>query len=159
MNIAGILGSHDLFKALSMDEINHLVETASVKSYKATETIFKFEQTGAHLFLLVEGSVSLRLPSPVGEPTLVISKVGKGEVFGLSPLLGSTQYTAEGYCESDAEVVAMEARPFNSFLLQNSRTGVLFMSEVANIYFTRYIEVLKNLQGIVHQIPLLAQAR
>lgn len=155
MNIAGILGSHDLFKALSMDEVNHLVEASSAKSFKAGEQIFRHEQTGAHVFLLVEGRVSLRLPSPVGEPTLVISKIDKGEVFGLSPLLGSTQYTAEGYCESAAEVVAMEAEPFRRFLLQNSRTGVLFMNEVAHIYFTRYMDVLKNLQGIVHQIPLL----
>ena len=29
------------------------------------------------------------------------------------------------------------------------------MSQVARIYFTRYINVLKNLQAVVSQIPLI----
>ncbi|MEW5995649.1 MAG: hypothetical protein AB1744_14820, partial [Candidatus Zixiibacteriota bacterium] len=69
--------------------------------------------------------------------------------------LDSDRYTATAQCAELAEVLAIEAKPFRELLRTNCPVGFQIMSQVAHVYFTRYINVLKNLQDVVSQIPLI----
>lgn len=146
---------HDLFRALNVEETNQISGFSSTKKYAANETIFKLGGFGHHVYMLLEGAVYLRLPSKPEEFSLVVSRIEKGELFGLSPLLGSPRYTASAECSEASEVLCIEAKPFRELLQNNCPVGFHIMSQVAQIYFTRYIDVLKNLQGVVSQIPLI----
>ena len=155
MSIDRMLKGHDLFRSLTVEEANQLSGFSSVKKYEANETVFKYNGLGLHVYMLMEGSVYLRLPASPPDFSFVISKIEKGELFGLSPLLGSERYTAEAQCNEASEVLSIEAKPFRELLQKNCPVGFQIMSQVADIYFTRYISVLKNLQGVVNQIPLI----
>ena len=101
------------------------------------------------------GSVDLQLPSQHHDYSLSITKIEQGELFGLSPLLGSERYTASAQCMEDSELLLIEAKPFQDVLNDNCIIGMSIMRKVAHIYFNRYMNVLKNLQEIAGQISLI----
>ncbi len=155
MSINRILKGHELFRSLNLDEANEVSRFSSVKNYRTGEIIFKHNDVANHVYMLMTGSVRLRLPAAPQDFSLVISKIEKGELFGLSPLLDSPRYTATAQCSEETEVLLIEAKPFRELLRRNCPTGFNIMNQVAHIYFSRYIDILKSLQGVVNQISLI----
>jgi len=155
MSVGKMLKGHDLFASLSVEEMNQISNLASSKTYAADETIFKYNGAGSHVYMLMSGSVYLRLPANAPDFSFVISKIEMGELFGLSPLLDSPRYTSTAQCTEECEVLAIEAKPFRELLRNNHLVGFNIMNQVAHIYFSRYIAVLKNVQSILNQIPLI----
>ncbi len=95
------------------------------------------------------------LPASPEEFRIIVSNVARDDLFGLSPLLGSERYTLEARAVEASQVLAIEAKKFRGLLENNCTAGFTIMSEVAEAYFTRYIEILKRFQSIVSQIPLI----
>ncbi|UCD17866.1 MAG: cyclic nucleotide-binding domain-containing protein [Candidatus Zixiibacteriota bacterium] len=155
MSIGKMLRGHDIFQSLNLDETNEISSFSSVKKYRADETVFAFNDPAGHVYMLMAGSVYLRLPAKSSDLSLVISEVEKGELFGLSPLLDSPRYTATALCSETTELLSIEAKPLRELLKRNSHVGFNVMNQVAHIYFTRYINVLRNLQGVVSQLSLI----
>jgi CRP-like cAMP-binding protein len=155
MSVDRILKGHDLFQSLSVEEANKLSGFSSVKKYEAGERVFDLDGQATHVYMLMSGSVRLVLPASPADLSFAISEIEKGELFGLSPLLGSSRYTSTAHCAEASEVLTIEARPFRELLQKNCPVGFDIMSQVAHIYYSRYIGVLKNLQAVVSQIPLI----
>ena len=93
--------------------------------------------------MLMKGAVDLRLPAESHDFSLVISKIEKGELFGLSALLDSPRYAASAQCSEPTELLSIEAKPFRELIRRNHIVGFNGMTQVAHIYYTRYIEVLR----------------
>lgn len=155
MGVDTILKGHDLFQSLKVDEAHALSGFSSVKQFLADDIIFQYNDPATHVYMLMTGSVYLRLPANPQGFSLVISKIEKGELFGLSPLLDSERFTATAQCIKDTEVLSIEAKPFRELLRTNCPVGFNVMSLVADIYFSRYIDVLQNLQDTVSRISLV----
>jgi len=155
MSADDTLKGHDLFRSLSVEEAHRLSGFSAKRRYEAGDTIFKCEQAGDHVYMLMKGTVNLRLPSEPADYGIVASKVKVGELFGLSPLLDSPQYTTTAQCTEATEVLAIEAQPFRELLRNNCPVAIDVLNRVARIYFARYLDVLKNLQAVVNQIPLM----
>ena len=155
MSIDGVLKGHDLFRSLNFDQAHLISEFSAMRSLNQGESIFRYDSPASHIFMLIDGSISLRLPAKSQDFNLVISNIQKGELFGLSPLLGSQRYTATAICNSASEVLFIEAKPFLELLMNNCPVGFNVMNRVAHIYFTRYIKLLENLQGVVSQVSLI----
>jgi len=155
MSIDKVIKGHDLFRSLTIDETHRISNFSSMKKYHPDEFIFKYGGVGSHIYMLMEGLVYLRLPANPPEFSFIISKIEKGELFGLSPLLDSPRYTASAQCMEATEVLVIEAQPFRDILINNCPVGFDIVNRVAHIYFTRYIEVLKSIQGVLGQISLI----
>lgn len=155
MSINGILNGHDLFRSLGVDQTHAISNFSSVKQCRAGEIIFSYNDPGGHVYMLIDGAVSLQLPAGPHDFGLVVSKIEKGELFGLSPLLDSPRYTTTAKCTADTEILSIEAIPLRQLLTDNCLVGFNIMNQVAHIYFNRYLNVLKNLQGVVGQIALI----
>ena len=145
-----ILKGHDVFASLNVDEISTLSTFSSVETFSAHDVIFETDQSATHFYILMEGLVYLQLPDDLPEFSVPISKVVKGELFGISPLLKSPCYTSTARCYEDTRVLAVEAKPFLEILQQNCRVGVGIITRVAHIYFTRYVDLIKRFQNVVN---------
>ncbi len=156
MSVANVLRGHELLKNLAMEEIDKISRFSERKKYKKGDTIFLHGEASAHVYILLKGRVLLRLPAKPEEFRIVIARIAEGELFGLSPLLGSEKYTAEAQCAEDSEVLAIDAQQLRALLQEDCVAGFCIMGEVAHAYFTRYIKLLGRLQGIVTQIPVSA---
>jgi len=152
MSIAKMLKGHDLFQSLSFEEVETISSFAGLKEYEENETIFQSGVPATHFFVLQKGQVKLRLPAKAHEASLVVGRIGEGDVFGLSPLLGSGSNTTTAQCTEPTTVLAIEAEPLRSVLEANSPVGLRIMSTLAQAYFTRYVETLKRLQKVVNEV-------
>ena len=144
-----ILKGHDVFASLTVDEMHDLSAFSSVKEFRELEVIFESNQEASHFYILMDGVVYLQLSGNLPEFSIPISKVEKGELFGISPLLQSPRYTLTAQCYKDARVLAVEAKPFRELLRQNRLAGVDIITRIANIYFTRYLDLIKRFQNVV----------
>ena len=144
-----VLKGHDVFASLTVDEIHDLSAFSSVKEFRELDVIFENNQEASHFYILMDGSVYLQLPGNLPEFSIPISKVEKGELFGISPLLRSPRYTSTAQCYKDTRVLAVEAKPFLELLHQNRLAGVDIITRIANIYFTRYLDLIKRFQNVV----------
>ncbi|MFC1561645.1 cyclic nucleotide-binding domain-containing protein [candidate division KSB1 bacterium] len=149
-----ILKGHDLFASLNVNEMHKLSSFSSVKEFKKHEMVFEYNQSGSHFYILMEGLVYLQLPANPPEFNLTLSKIQKGELFGISPLLKSPRYTSSAQCFKDAKVLSVEAKPFRNLLQMNCSAGMDIINRVAHIYFTRYLDLITRLQNVVGQITL-----
>jgi len=86
---------------------------------------------------------------------MIISKVEPPYLFGLAPLMGGERYTVTAECAQECEVLAIETKPLQAMLQENPLVGFLVMSAVAKAYSERYMEMLKRLQSILNQIPVI----
>jgi CRP-like cAMP-binding protein len=155
MTVDTVLKGHDLFRSLTVDETHSIGSFSSVKRFEKDEAVFQRNDPAGHVFMLMAGSVGLHLPASMADVSFVVSKIEKGELFGLSPLLDSQRYTASARCLEKTELLSIEAAPFRELLRSNQPVGFNIMNRVAHIYFSRYMSVLENLQGVVGQISLI----
>jgi len=152
MSTDTMLKGNELFQALSVEEVDRISALSSVKEFSTNDMIFVHDRPGTHIYVLMDGLVYLQLPSAIPEFNLSITKIQKGELFGLSPLLDSPRYTASAKCFTRTKVLAIEAKPVREILQQNYLVGMKVMGRVSRIYFNRYINLLKRLQETVSQI-------
>ena len=144
-----VLRGHDLFASLNVDEIDRVSSFSTVREFGEREVIFKSSQAASHFYILMDGLVYLQLPGALPEFSIPISKVEKGELFGISPLLKSPQYTSTARCFKDTKVLAVEAEPFRELLRHNCVAGMDIITRIGHIYFTRYLDVIGRLQAVV----------
>jgi CRP-like cAMP-binding protein len=78
--------------------------------------------------------------------------MGKGDIFGLSPLMGADRYMTTAKCGEDSNVLAVEIVPFRKLLDDNPRVGLHMMEVMARAYFSRYVDTLGRIQGIVNDL-------
>ncbi|MBW2279003.1 MAG: cyclic nucleotide-binding domain-containing protein [Deltaproteobacteria bacterium] len=155
MSVTGMLKGHDLFRALTPKELDQVSSFSAVRNFEKDQTVFDLDQRSSHVFQVLEGEIYLQLPGALPEFNIIVSQVERGELFGLSPLLGSSRYTASARCINRCSVLAIEAEAFRRLLQENALVGFHIMSRVADTYFHRYVEVVKNLQGVLGQIPMI----
>jgi signal-transduction protein with cAMP-binding, CBS, and nucleotidyltransferase domain len=156
MSIDMMLKGHELFASLNVDEIDQLSTFSSVKEFKADETIFEYNQPSSHFYMLMEGLVYLQLAVNPQDYRFAISKVEKGQLFGISSLLKSRRYTSTAQCYEDTKALSIEAKPFWELLQLNCPAGLNIINQVAHIYYTRYLDVIKKLQDVANQITLIS---
>ena len=143
MSIVDALRGNPLFQGLSEELLAQVSQIASRRSYRRGDTILALGAPSTHVYLLLSGMVLLRLPGKQQDYATIISTVTEGELFGISPLLGSTRYTSTATSEKSSEVIAIDAKPFAELIHSGQLPGYEIMRHVAEMYFRRYVEVLR----------------
>ncbi len=152
MNAGKMLKGHDLFQSLTSEDVARISGFSAVKSLEAGEKVYQCEDPASHAFVLLEGKVKLSLCESNREASIPVSKVGKGDLFGIAPLLGSERYTTTAFCTENASVLAIEAKPLMAVLKDYPEVDRGVMRAVAKAYFSRYIKTLDRLQTVLDEI-------
>ncbi len=155
MSVAKMLKGHELFGSLGFEEVERVSSFSGLKEYGKDDVIFDSGAVGSHIFVLQQGYVSLRLPAAAHEASLLVGRLERGDMFGLSPLLGPGRHTTTAQCTEASTVLAIEADPFRSLLEENAQVGLHIMSTMAREYFSRYIETLTRVQRVVNEIAAI----
>jgi CRP-like cAMP-binding protein len=156
MSVTTILKGHEFFSHLRVEDVDKISRFAESKVSEPGDFIFKHGEKAEKVFLLLEGSVHLGLPAKPEEFLVLVSKVEKGDLFGLSSLLGSDRHILAAQCLEKSEVLVIDAKKLRNLLESDCIIGFFIMSEVARAHYDRYIALLNRLQSIVLQIPLIS---
>ena len=79
--LAEHLRRYPLFAKLSDTELLTLAERSRTRSFKRGEALFRKDDPGTHLYVVLDGSVKIALPGEFGQEALV-SIMRKGDFFG-----------------------------------------------------------------------------
>ncbi len=152
MSVATMMKGHELFQSLSFEEIEEVSTFSASNSFEKGDEVFRSGFLGTHFFVVLDGEIHLRLPAKAHETSLIVGRIDRGGIFGLSPLLGSPRFTTTAVCHSKCTIFAVEAIQFRALLDNNPQVGLRVMSVAANAYFSRYVETLKKIQNVVNDL-------
>jgi CRP-like cAMP-binding protein len=149
MDVNKTLTGHDVFRSFSPKQVEAIASFSSPKMLDARETVYTPDKKATHVFVLLEGQVELRLPGTPADQGVVVSRVQKGELFGVAPLLGCEWYTTRASCTTASRILYVEARPLIELLKGNPLIGQDIMTSVARDYFDRYQRLAERVQKVV----------
>lgn len=104
-----------LFAKLSDPELDELGSRMRQKQFKRGDTIFRKDDRGTHLYVVLEGAVKIALPGEFGQEALV-AIARAGEYFGELALLDRSPRSATVVALEDTQAALLAADDFLAFL-------------------------------------------
>jgi CRP/FNR family transcriptional regulator, cyclic AMP receptor protein len=104
-----------LFSRLSDEELGELSGRIRLRPFRRTEVIFRKEDPGTHLYLVLEGAVKIALPGEFGQEALV-AIMRPGDFFGELALFDRSPRSASAVALEDTRAALLAGEDFLSFL-------------------------------------------
>src|SRR6185437_15680296 len=104
-----------LFSRLPDSELAELAERVRTKSFKRGEMIFRKDDPGTHLYMVLEGGVKIALPGEFGQEALV-AIMRPGEFFGELALFDRSPRSASATAMEDTRAALLAGDDFLAYL-------------------------------------------
>jgi CRP-like cAMP-binding protein len=137
MTTAQIVKKTNLFKALSDDQLKAVIHLGQKKSFAPGEEIYRHGQQAKTLYVLLNGSVSLRMEGPEELDAMAEKVEEVGSVFGLAGLTKSHVYSVTAKCARQATVLALDSAGLQEIIRREPANGLEVMAELAQLYLHR----------------------
>lgn len=151
------LRQFDFFKEFSDKQLSQMGEVTAVKKYKKGAVIYEEGAPAKHLFVVINGLVSLRRLEPGKLVGIAFENRERGEIFGAAALMDPKEYTLTALCLEDSEVYAVDATKLARLCELDPQLGYKCMSAIAQVYFERYKSAKRQLYQMV-QTPAIITA-
>jgi len=122
-----IMLRHNLFSALSANELDQLLNHARLESYRARKEIFHKGSPGLGMLAVLKGSVRISSIGPDGDQ-VILNVIGEGEIFGEIALLDGKERTADATAATDCELLLIDRRDFVPLLRANPDLAARLLS-------------------------------
>ena len=104
-----------LFSRLPDSELAELAERVRTKNFKRGEMIFRKDDPGTHLYMVLEGGVKIALPGEFGQEALV-AIMRPGEFFGELALFDRSPRSASATALEDTRAALLAGDDFLAYL-------------------------------------------
>ena len=140
----------EIFSLLTSKQVSEISEIALIKDFEGGQIIYDQKEEANNLFILLEGEVSLRIPSKkdmsIENFSLEIEKItNHGELFGTNVLFGLNRYMTRARVIKSSKIMILDAEKFLHIIRENGSEFVI-MSYLAKVYFQRYINTMRELE-------------
>ena len=140
----------EIFSLLTSKQVAEISEVAVIKDFQEGQIVYDHKEAAKNLFILLEGEVSLRIPSKkdmsIEKFSLEIEKIADhGELFGTNFLFGIKRYMTRARISKPSKIMILDAEKFLHIIRENGSEFVV-MSYLAKVYFQRYINTMKELE-------------
>ena len=153
MVMAEQIRAQDVFDFLRPEQVHVISEASDKVDYAAGETVYERGAKAAHIYAVLDGEVTLRLPGKSGV-SIVIDQLAKGGLFGSCICVGRETYALTAQCSADSKLLRIEHSVLKRLMDGDLVIGYALQSRFSAIYFGRYVETMKKLQAIVMNIPV-----
>jgi CRP-like cAMP-binding protein len=145
----------EIFSLLTSKQIDKLSEVAVVQDFGRGQIVYDRKEKAGNLFILLEGEVSLRIPSNrdtnIEEFSLEIDRViNHGELFGPNQLFGVSRYMTRAKVVKPSRIMIIGVQEFMNIVRENESEFVI-MTYMAKVYFQRYINAMKEFEECILQ--------
>ena len=120
-----------LFQDLEVGQIRKLEPLFEHLSYQPNSIIFTQDQGANYLYVLLKGVIAITY-KPYDGPSITITHLQTGDIFGWSAVVGSKQYTSSSNSTSEVEVVRVLATDLWKFVRSNPKTGAFILNRLAS---------------------------
>jgi CRP-like cAMP-binding protein len=122
-------------------------------TFSAGDTVYQQGEKAVHLYVVVSGQVSLRLPGRKGV-TVLIDELGEDAMFGSCVCLDIDTYSVTAQCSQDSQLLRIDAQVLKKLMDQDLPMGYALQKQISKTYFRRYIDAMQKLQALVMNLPL-----
>jgi CRP-like cAMP-binding protein len=145
----------EIFSLLTSKQVAEISEAAVIKDFEADQIIYERKEGAKNLFILLEGEISLRVPSrddtSIESLSLEIEKIAQhGALFGTNLLFDVKRYMTRARVIKPAKVMILDAKKFLEIIREN-KSEFIVMSYLAKVYFQRYVNAMKEFEECVQQ--------
>jgi len=99
--------------------------------------IFKQGDPAIHFYLLLEGTVDL-LYKPYDAPTITMTTVKAGGIFGWSAIAGNTAYTSGATCREECKALRVRGADLRKLSVEYPETGEVLLDRIAQSVSSRW---------------------
>ena len=145
----------EIFSLLTSKQIGEISEAALIKDFEADQIIYERKEAAKNLFILLEGEVSLRVPSrddaSIESLSLEIENIVQhGALFGTNLLFDVKRYMTRARVIKPSKVMILDAKKFLE-IIQENKSEFIVMSYLAKVYFQRYVNAMKEFEECARQ--------
>ena len=145
----------EIFSLLTSKQISEISEAAVIKDFEADQIIYDRKEVAKNLFILLEGEVSLRVPSrddtSIDSLSLEIENITQhGALFGTNLLFDIQIYMTRARVIKPSKVMILDAKNFLE-IIQKNKSEFIVMSYLAKVYFQRYVHAMKEFEECARQ--------
>ncbi len=146
----------EIFSLLTSKQIAEISDAAIIKDFEAGKIIYDQKEQAKNMFILLEGEVSLKLPSDkdmsIETFSLEIEKITQhNALFGTNLLFGVKRYSTRARVTKPSKVMILDAENFLNIIREN-QSEFIIMSYLAKVYFQRYINAMKEFEEHIEPI-------
>jgi signal-transduction protein with cAMP-binding, CBS, and nucleotidyltransferase domain len=144
---------HEVFQFLRPDQMKKISDMAEVVTCESGEMVYEKDTPAAYFYIVLDGQVSLRLPSRSGI-SLEIDQLNEGAVFGSCVCFQLVNYSLNAQCTQGSRLLKIASATLKELMDDDLVMGYTIQTQISRIYFKRYIETMNKLQSIVMNLPL-----
>ncbi len=121
--LVGELGNVVIFKALTIDELRHLIPMCEEWEYARDEIIVTQDSISRYLYILLAGSVEVAVKGKEKE-TIILSTIHPGEVFGEASIFMDVRRIATVTAKEESRILSISRDKIFGFCNEYSRAGL-----------------------------------
>jgi CRP-like cAMP-binding protein len=112
-------------------------------------TIFDQGEPASYLYLLIKGEVIIHF-KPYDTPSIVLTRLRAGDVFGWSAVVGSTHYTSSLVSETQVETIRIRGAHLLALVRDHPETGKIIMERLVNAVSSRWKNARTQVQALLN---------
>lgn len=145
--------AHEVFSFLRPEQVEAISDRAERVAFPAGAVVYERGEPADHLYTVLDGEVTLRLPTEGGF-SVVVDQVERGELFGSCVCFQRSDYALTAQCTQDCELLKIESGALKELMDRDLQMGYALQTRISAIYFGRYLETMRKLQVITMSLPI-----
>lgn len=147
--LAARLRAVEIWQNLSDVHVFQITRVAKEEVYPAETPIFHFGDLGGDLFLIAEGEIQIRRPTPYGN--FELARLPPGTLFGEVNFLSRSERSGDAVAASKVKIVRLSAAGLEELMLDQPDLGV-------EMYFCFWQELAQKLRSANEQLRTFFEA-
>ena len=111
--------------------------------------IFEQGDPASHLYLLLKGGVTIEY-KPYDGPSITLTRLRAGDVFGWSAVIGSPNYTSSLVSETQIECVRIKGSDLRALIRDHPETGKIIIDRLARVVSPRWKNAHAQVQSLLN---------
>jgi len=143
-----ILKEAELFRDLTEKQLEGIARSAQEKVYDSEQNIFVHGEEAKNLYVLLEGTVDLKVKAFEDIDLMTSKLTTKGDVFGTASLMNPSLYNVTAKCLEKTRVLAIDAYALRGLIDEDPKLGLEIMRQLAQLFFTRLNETRQGITNL-----------
>jgi CRP/FNR family cyclic AMP-dependent transcriptional regulator len=137
MDNTTVLKKVEIFRGLSLTQLESLAQISEEKKYRGGETVFTERSTGNELYIIKKGKVCIELGLKGKPDTATIQRLSVGQIFGELALVDKRSRSATVICENDCEIITIDRDKLDELFERDTHLGYIIMKNLAQLLAER----------------------
>jgi CRP-like cAMP-binding protein len=143
-----ILKEVELFRDLTGKQLENIVRNAQERVYDSGENIFVDGDEAENLYVLVDGTVDLKIKAFEDIDLMTSKLTRRGDVFGTASLMMPQLYNVTAKCLENTRVLAIDAFALRGLIDEDPKLGLEIMRQLAQRFFGRLNETREGITNL-----------